>query len=481
MAENNAKLQEAPALRASILLLTGGKLLSLAITLLTVAIMTRYLGTDGYGDYRLIIAFLVFATGLANLGTPLIIARELAQPGANQARVLGNALGLRLVAVLIAVLFAGAVAWALSPSPGVVLGILVGAIGFVAAGQHAVLFILYQQRLRQAGAVLADVSGVVLLALLVWVLTKTGVGVIAFVVATAASSLLTLTISSVFARMLLRFRPRFELLEWRRLLVSSAPIAVTSGLTLVYYRLDTIVLGMVHPGEAVGLYGVASKILDAIVGLTLLFSGLLMPLMSRHAADDLAKFRHFFDLGVDTLAIGTGAILLVILLHAEQIVGLVGGADFAPGGSAFRVLGVVAMIASLRYMAHQAVTALHAQAQLLSGFFAAAVIGVIAYVSLIPIYGALGAALGLLLGELVVFGWTIRVLHHSGATLKTNVPIKVLISIGLTILAWQLLEKIALPWVFSASLAASLYILLLWLTRGIPRHVLELLKIARLS
>src|SRR3970040_2084615 len=112
-------MKEAPALRTSAALLSGGKLFSLAVTFLTVAVMTRYLGTEGYGEYRIIIAFLALATSFADLGTPLIIARELSRPDADEERVLGNALGLRLAAVTIAVVGTGAVASLLAPRPAV--------------------------------------------------------------------------------------------------------------------------------------------------------------------------------------------------------------------------------------------------------------------------------------------------------------------------------------------------------------------------
>jgi O-antigen/teichoic acid export membrane protein len=473
------EMKEAPALRTSAALLSGGKLLSLAVTFLTVAVMTRYLGTEGYGEYRIIIAFLALATSFADLGTPLIIARELSRPDADEERVLGNALGLRLAAVTIAVVGTGAVASLLAPRPAVVLGIFAGAVGFIAVGQHAVLFVLFQQRLRQAGAVLAETAGVVALLILAWMLTKTEAGVLAFVLGTAASSVLTVAISAVFAARLLRVRLRFEWAEWRRLLVAAMPIAATGALTLLYYRLDTVILGVVHPGAQVGLYGVPAKVLDAIIGFTLLFSGLLMPLMSRHAGSDDAKFRQFFSLGTDTLVIGTGAILLVILLHAGPIVTLIGGADFAAGAPALRVLGLMAMVASVRYMAQQAVTALNAQGRLVRGYVAAAVVGVAAYLTLIPRYGGVGAALGLLLGETVVFVWALYVLRGYGLTVAANVPLKVLVSLGATYFTWMWLEEFGLPWAFSALSAVAAYILLLLLIRGLPRHVLQLVVLVK--
>ena len=443
--------------------------------------MTRYLGAAGYGHYRIILAVLTLATVVAELGTSSIIAREFARPGADQERVLGNALGLRLVTVTIGVALAGAMAALLPFELNVALGVLVGGFGFVAMSLNAVLFVLFQQRLRQSGPVLAEAAGVLMLLALAWTLTltRTGNGEIAFVVATAASSVLTVAISAIFATRLLRIRLLFEWAEWRRLLVPALPIAVTALLTLVYYRLDIVILGIVRPGTEVGLYGVPAKILDAIVGFTLLFTGLLMPLMARQVGGDVARFRQFFDLGTNTLAIGTGAALLVILLHAESIVTLIGGADFAAGGPALRVLGVMAMVVSIRFMAQQAATALDAQRRLVRGYVAAAIVGVAAYGTLIPHYGALGAALGLLAGETVVLVWILIVLRSHTLYLSAGVPLKVLASIGVSYLAWTRLEQHELPWAISALLAIVVYFLLLLAMRGLPRDVLHLMTLAK--
>lgn len=133
-------MKEASALRSSVILLGCGRVATMAATLLTVAVMARHLGVGGYGDYRVIIAFLTFAMVFANLGTPLIIQRELAKENTDQARVLGNALGLRIVSIAIAIALAGLVA-ILSLRPIVAVGVAAGSIGFIAMGAHNVLFV----------------------------------------------------------------------------------------------------------------------------------------------------------------------------------------------------------------------------------------------------------------------------------------------------------------------------------------------------
>lgn len=454
-------------------------MLTLAATLVTVAVIARNLGVSGYGDYRVIIAFLSFAVLLGNLGTPLIVQRELAKENADQARILGNALGLRIVSIAFAIAIAGLIA-ILSIRPIIAIGVAVGSIGFIAMGAHNVLFALFQQRLRQAGVVVAETAGAFALLIMAWLLGKADFGVIAFVAATAGGSLLTIAIAMIFALRLLRFSPRFEIAEWKTILAPAIPIAVTESLCLVYYRFDTILLGVMKPADIVGLYGVPSKILDAIIGFTLLFSGLLMPLMSRYISTDMQRFRLYLDTGIDTLMIATSGILVVVLLYAEEILTAIAGVPFAAGGQALRILGVVAILASIRYMAQQAATVLDAQRELVPGYVAAAIVGVIAYVLLIRQFGGTGAASGLLVGESIVMAWALRVLHRHGVRLTISVPLKVAISVGVTALLMNWVKSTGeLPWYFGVLLAPLAYFVFLLLFRGAPRHVLELLKLTK--
>lgn len=472
-------MKDASALRTSFVLLSCGRTVTLATTLLTVAVMARHLGVAGYGDYRVIIAFLTMAMGFANLGTNLIVQRELAKHEIDRGRVFGNALGLRLMAITIAVAVAGLIAL-VSLRPIVAAGIAVGSIGFIAVGTHNILFAVFQQFLRQAGAVIAETAGAVVLLALAWLLGRAEFGVLAFVIATSVGSVLTATISTIGALRLLSFRPRFELVEWKRIIVPALPIAATAPLTLIYYRFDTILLSLMQPAEAVGLYGVPSKILDALMGFTLLFSGLLMPLMSRYIEPDFEKFRLYFDTGIDTLIIGMSGILVVFLIYAEDLLTLIAGTPFAAGAPALRVLGVVLILASTRFMALQAVTVLNVQSEIVTSYIVASVVGLMSYVTLIYLFSATGAALGLLVGESIVLISMLRVLRRHGIRVPLGVPLKVLLSVIVTTgtMAW-VKSAAGLPWVLGALLALAVYFLLLLLIRGIPSHVLELLQLAR--
>ena len=76
------------------------KIISTALGLVAIALITRYLGRVGFGQYTTIIAFLSFFGIVADLGLTLITAQMISQPGVDQDRILSNLLGLRLVTAI---------------------------------------------------------------------------------------------------------------------------------------------------------------------------------------------------------------------------------------------------------------------------------------------------------------------------------------------------------------------------------------------
>ncbi len=106
-------------------LLAGGRVAVLVLGLLATALLTRLLGPDGFGHFRTAVAFLGIAVAAADLGLASLFVREISQSGADQRRLIGNALALRLLLAAIAMAIAVGVAFVV-PQAEDRLGILGG-------------------------------------------------------------------------------------------------------------------------------------------------------------------------------------------------------------------------------------------------------------------------------------------------------------------------------------------------------------------
>jgi uncharacterized membrane protein YczE len=123
-----------------------------------------------------------------------------------------------------------------------------------------------------------------------------------------------------------------------------------------------------------------------------------------------------------------------------------------------------------------AVTALDRQVELLRGYAVAAVLGVASFFVLIPWLGPIGAAIGLLVGELTVFVVALRVLRRAaGVGPSWGILVRAAACAALAFLAVRLPLVRDLPWSLGIGVAGLVYLVLLLLVGAIPPHLLAMI------
>ena len=69
---------------------TGARILGIALALINIGFITRYLGPSVFGDYTLVLVFVYLFSVLADLGLESIVVRELVKDGHREEKVLGT-------------------------------------------------------------------------------------------------------------------------------------------------------------------------------------------------------------------------------------------------------------------------------------------------------------------------------------------------------------------------------------------------------
>lgn len=460
----------AATLSSRFVLLVGGRAVMLGLALVTTAILTRELGPAGFGHYRAAVAYLGLVVMLADLGLGSIFVREISRPGADQARIIGNALSLRLTVASGAMVIGLALSSLLTFDTATRLGILGGALGFLAYSIHLLLFGLFQQQLRQQGVVLAEVSGGLVLLALIVLFAWLGAEPVWFVASLGTSYGLTLILSIFFARRLVPFRLRSEFAQWRQLAEFCLPLAVSNTVVILYFRADTVLLALLHSPEAVGLYGVPIKVFDAVLGIAILFVGLFAPLLARTARSNPPQFAGLVGESLGILCIGTigGAVALNAI--APEIVRLLGGAAFAEGAMILRLLTILLIVHGAVLLLREAAIALQIQHRLLPGYLVALVVAAIGYFLLIPRYAGAGAASALIAAELLVLAWIARVVREATKEpLRLRVPLTAAICGAGAILVLYTVEQAGSGPAGRLGFAAATYLVLLFGTGSLRR------------
>lgn len=467
------------ALMTSMAAGTAGKGITAVAGLLLIMVLTRALGPQEFGYYRTVLTYSAFASVLADLGMYLVGLREMSRPGADVARVAGNALMLRLVTTAAVLLAASFVGLLLPYDVEVKRGIFLGALIYTAIQGSEFLIAVFQRTMRQGGDAIAQASGAIASLGAVWVLSFWDAGVQAMLAATLLGAVLTLTVSWTLARQLVPFRPRFELGIWRRYVVAGLPLAGSHIFSMTMLRGDTLLLSLFQPAADVGLYGVPTKMFELITSLPYLFAGLMMPLLTAAAAREVDAassagegFDRLLAHALDAMLMFGLGCMLVLLFFSREILTFISGEAFAAGAPALMILSLAVLLAALSMVLRFALIALDRSRQVLIADACACAAALVAYFVLIPRFSLVGAATGTAIAEAgVLVGMALGLRRAGRPWPRCSSALRTAFAAVVGAVALWLLTGLELPWLIAMVLGGGVYVALLALTGAIPREL----------
>jgi len=388
---------------------SGARITELAISLVIIGLITRFLGESGFGDYATVLAFVYIFTVLADLGLYSIVVREISREGADEEKIINSALTLRMIGGLLILGSAYFISLFFPYSSQIQIGIAIAAAGFWFLSNCQVLMGLFQKRLRLDKVALAELAGRIIQLAAVWIVIYHPMAVYCdtplhgIIFALALGAALNFLIILYFTSGYLKLKPRFDFSYWKYLLKQSFPLAISAILVMIYFKLDTIFLSVMKTSEAVGIYSLSYKILESLIFFPAMIVGLAMPLMSKTFSTDRQKFYNIIQRTLNFLIIIIVPLAVGTLFASEKIIRLVGGAEgFADSPMVLNILVFAIVMIFLGALFSNVIIAANKQKFLAQIYFLGAVVNVIANFIFIPRYSYYGAAATTVLTEILV-------------------------------------------------------------------------------
>ena len=388
---------------------SAARIIELAISLIIIGLITRFLGESGFGDYTTILAFVYIFTVLADMGLYSIVVREISREKADEEKIINNALTLRMTAGLIILGSAYFISLLFPYSSQIQTGIAIAAGGFWFLSNCQVLMGLFQKRLRLDKVALAELSGRIIQLAAIWVIIQYSAGIFGdtplygVVAAISLGAVFNFLIILHFTSDYLKLRPRFEFSYWKYLLRQSFPLAISAILVMIYFKLDIIFLSLMKTSEAVGVYGLSYKILESLTFFPAMIVGLAMPLMSKTFSTDRRKFYSIVQRTLNFLIIIVTPLAIGTLFTSEKIIHLVGGSKgFSDSPMVLNILVFAIAMIFLGALFSNVIIAANRQKFLAWIYFLGAAVNVIANFIFIPKYSYYGAAATTVLTEFLV-------------------------------------------------------------------------------
>jgi len=380
------------------------RIIGTAFGLITLSILTRYLGAEGYGQFTVATSYLQFIGTLVDFGLTITAIQMLSEPDADQSKILGNLLTLRIITAVAVFAAAIGVAFFLPWGSLTHLAIAVGSFSFIFLSIHQIFVGLFQKNLRMEFPAISEVVGRGVLVAAVAIVASIGGNLIMVMAAMSAANLAMLGFSLLFAKKVQPYSLRLDRAVIAKIYRRSWPIAISIMFNLIYLRGDVIVMKIVGRSEAeIGWYGAAYKPLDVITVIPIIFMGLVLPLfVHAWSTMDHEKVRRIIQRAIDAVGILAWPTLSGGIVLATPLMLFISGPQFAPSGPLLALLVIAAFMVFYGSLFGHLIVGIGRQRVMTWIYAADAAVSLALYFIFIPRYGATAAALVTIFSEAVI-------------------------------------------------------------------------------
>ena len=449
-----------------------GKALSLTVGLLVIAVLTRYLSEDDWGAYITATTLLSFFGVFVDFGLTLTLTQMISVPNADEKKIVGNVLGIRLVSGALFYSLAALVVIFLPYSDMVKAAVAAGAAAFFFLSAAASMIGLFQKHLALKRYVAAELAGRGFYLLFTFLCVFFGLGLLPILGAMGLANALWFIFIFIAAKPFAVIRPQFNWPIWREAFYRSAPIAISTVFNLIYLRGDVLILAWLKP-EDVPQYGTAYKVVDVLTAFPTMFMGLLLPQLALAWSEkNKETFKKILQKAFNIFAIVAIPIFFGAQLAAVKLTTLIAGEKYAAAGLILKVLIVAIVCVFISTLYGHTIVALHKQKIMIWGYATTAVISVIGYLIFIPKFGMWGAAWVTCFSEFLIAFLTFFVVSKVAKTLPNlTVTIKAILA-GL-IMYSVLAVMPDLPILILVGLGALIYSIIILAVGGIKTEEIK--------
>jgi O-antigen/teichoic acid export membrane protein len=367
-----------------------GKVVTVGLSLVTTAVLTRKLGSSAYGNYLLITSVWLLLDAAADFGSRVIGVREAAtEVGEKRNWVYVQIAWFRLAAALVGLVIGLGIIWWWSGFDGIEMEALVALLMIGLTSMAGSLEIIFQTEMKMGRKVWMDILFPLLFT--VALLTTKEINLLwvcgMYLLARAVSLGVGLGLVGKIVGKIKLWRPDIKYLN--KFIKLTWPMGLYMILFSGYDRAidSALIKGLIGAGD-LAFYGLAYKIYGNLVQPAYFLINSVFPLMSRKDGNKKSLFWQTAGL----MLMGAVMVGLVTYGLAPWIIKVLGGEGYEPAIRVLRIL-ILAMVAS--YMGHLVGFTLIAkggQKQMLMIGISSLTINIVGNLIFIPRLGINGAA-----------------------------------------------------------------------------------------
>lgn len=377
------------------------KVLRMGVGLLVGVWVARYLGPEQFGLFSFASAFVGMFGAVAGLGLQSIVVRDIVRDPACKEETLGTAAVLQLLAGLLAYGCVLGAIFMLRPED-TLAKLLVAILGSIMLFRFSdVALYWFESQVLSKYIVWVQNGCFLIFASIKVGLIVSNAPLLAFAWATAAEALIVALL--IFFMLGLRGpklqQLRFSLLRAKTLLVDSWPLLLSGMATMVYMKIDQIMLGQMLGDDAVGIYSAAVRISEVWYFIPMMIVASVFPAILEAKKRDETQYIQRLQRLYDFMVWLSVAIALPMTFLSTPIVVALFGSAYAESGPVLAIHIWASVFVFLGVASSQWFVAENRQILSFQRTVLGAVINMALNYILIPKFGVLGAAYATVLAQ----------------------------------------------------------------------------------
>ncbi len=400
-------------------ILFAANIISKALNFLYVVYLARYLGAGGFGIISFALAFTLILGVFADLGLQSLSLREISRSKNEADRYFSNIAFIKIILGIIIFSLLVIAVKRLDYSRDAARVIYLIGLSIIVSSFNNFIYAVYQARedvkYMGIGNILNSLS--MLAGISAAAYFKSGIIIFSGVFLVSAIIVLLYNLTVISYKF---FRPKLaaDLKFWKKLIKGAVPFGLVNVFVIIYFKIDSVMLGTMKTQKIVGYYNASYRIIDVFTALvpSIIFA-VIYPKMSAYIElPEKLKSVYIVSFKISLIA---GLIISVItVFFARYFVLFIYGRGYYNGVDSLKILVWAFFFICVSSITSGLISSINRQAlvTVVAGF--GAVINICLNFILIPRFSLNGAAFATVITELLMFLiyfiMTVRFLKFNG-------------------------------------------------------------------
>ncbi len=365
----------------------------------------RKLGDENFGKLSFAYSFTGICIIVADFGLNTILIRNVSRHKELTSEYIGNIFVLKIILSLISVSGIGLfVLFTDYPSEVITILVIFGGVMFFKAlvDFFCAIFNAYERMDKEAflkgtNHIVLFLSGIVVLTMGFGLFSLANVFLIVYLI----SSIIGFYIVYMS---IAKIRPCFNLKFWKFILRESLPLALAVAFTVIYFKIDVIMLSLIRGDNSeIGWYSAAMRLIELIGVVPALIVSALFPILSGLYKDSIASLKKAYKTSFKYLLVIALPVAVGTLLLSERFIYIIYGKEFVKAIPALQILVFALIFIFVNYILMNILVAVDRQKinAIVAG--TCVLVNITLNLCLIPHYGYLGAGFATVVTEIVLF------------------------------------------------------------------------------